>query len=313
VSQLGITARCSTWARQVGLSPIATVGTYTGFLLAEIPLPWPRDVSELPELADVAAWAGPAGIRLQALVPANPNAPAEDRRVILHYRPPTDPAFRGYHRYETTTGRSLAESARALLACAVAGSDQLAVPGTDVLVCTHGRRDVCCGSMGTDLALELAAAPPVAPARPGMSIWRTSHTGGHRFAPTFLVLPEATGWAFADADLVAQVLARSVSFADVASRYRGCAGLADRRLQVLEREVLCQAGWQVLDQPRTGLFEGATTQLTVGDDTNGRSMWEAEVVAGRTLQVPECQGPTAGKTETELVGTDLRPALSGRT
>ena len=46
-----------------------------------------------------------------------------------------------------------------------------------LLVCTHGGRDRCCGSDGTRLFQALF--PP-----PGVRVWRTSHTAGHRFAPT---------------------------------------------------------------------------------------------------------------------------------
>ncbi len=51
-----------------------------------------------------------------------------------------------------------------------------------VLVCTNGRRDVCCAVRGRPVAQAAAAA------RPGQ-VWETSHTGGHRFAPTGVLLP----------------------------------------------------------------------------------------------------------------------------
>jgi len=50
------------------------------------------------------------------------------------------------------------------------------------LVCTNGRRDVCCATLGRPLAAALAAAGHGA-------VWETTHLGGHRFAPTMLVLP----------------------------------------------------------------------------------------------------------------------------
>lgn len=51
-----------------------------------------------------------------------------------------------------------------------------------VLVCTHGRRDRCCARHGTALFSELDR-------HDGLDLWQTSHLGGHRFAPTLLVLP----------------------------------------------------------------------------------------------------------------------------
>lgn len=51
-----------------------------------------------------------------------------------------------------------------------------------VLVCTHGQRDRCCALLGAPIAQRLAEAGR------GL-VLRTTHLGGHRFAPTGLVLP----------------------------------------------------------------------------------------------------------------------------
>ncbi|MCX4240903.1 sucrase ferredoxin [Paraliomyxa miuraensis] len=52
-----------------------------------------------------------------------------------------------------------------------------------VLVCTNGRRDVCCSKLGVPLAQALDE-------QPGLDVWHTTHLGGHRFAATLLHLPE---------------------------------------------------------------------------------------------------------------------------
>ena len=52
-----------------------------------------------------------------------------------------------------------------------------------VLVCTHGSRDRCCGKLGGAI---YARAHKQAP----RNVWQASHLGGHRFAPTLLVLPQ---------------------------------------------------------------------------------------------------------------------------
>ncbi|ODT59215.1 hypothetical protein ABS71_18045 [bacterium SCN 62-11] len=54
------------------------------------------------------------------------------------------------------------------------------------LVCTHGSRDICCGSLGPRLAQALRAAGH-------QEVWEVSHIGGHRFAPTLWHLPS---WRF---------------------------------------------------------------------------------------------------------------------
>lgn len=52
-----------------------------------------------------------------------------------------------------------------------------------VLVCTHGKRDVCCAVKGRPLAAELAEFCA------GGMVWESSHTKGHRFAPAVLLFP----------------------------------------------------------------------------------------------------------------------------
>ncbi len=51
-----------------------------------------------------------------------------------------------------------------------------------LLVCTNAKRDVCCAVRGRPLAADAAAALPG-------QVWECTHTGGHRFAPTGVVLP----------------------------------------------------------------------------------------------------------------------------
>ncbi|HET8768451.1 MAG TPA: sucrase ferredoxin [Pedococcus sp.] len=83
---------------------------------------------------------------------------------------------------------------------AVVASFPGAVPAEPVLlVCTNGRRDVCCAVRGRPVAVEAAAA------RPGR-VWEASHTGGHRFAPTGVLLPHGATLARLDPLLATTVL-----------------------------------------------------------------------------------------------------------
>lgn len=51
-----------------------------------------------------------------------------------------------------------------------------------LLVCTNGKRDRCCSIDGRPVAIAAEAAHPG-------RCWETTHLGGHRFAPTAVVLP----------------------------------------------------------------------------------------------------------------------------
>lgn len=63
-----------------------------------------------------------------------------------------------------------------------------------LLVCTNGKRDVCCAVRGRPVAVGAAAE------RPGL-VWETNHTGGHRYAPTGVLLPSGTTLARLDVPL----------------------------------------------------------------------------------------------------------------
>ncbi|MBV7292646.1 sucrase ferredoxin [Corynebacterium sp. TAE3-ERU16] len=80
-----------------------------------------------------------------------------------------------------------------------------------VLVCTHGKRDLCCAVKGRPMAsaMRSAASSMEALLRDGSTgpcsvdgagsesgtgespdvVWESSHTGGHRFAPSMILLP----------------------------------------------------------------------------------------------------------------------------
>jgi len=61
------------------------------------------------------------------------------------------------------------------------------------LVCTNGRRDVCCAEHGRPVAAALAARWPEA-------TWETTHLGGHRFSGTLLALPSGLTLGRLDAE-----------------------------------------------------------------------------------------------------------------
>lgn len=51
-----------------------------------------------------------------------------------------------------------------------------------LLVCTNGTRDTCCARLGRPVALTAEAAHPG-------RVWEVTHTSGHRFAATTVLLP----------------------------------------------------------------------------------------------------------------------------
>ena len=289
---------CSSWARDQHLDPIGTAGCYRGYLLVEWPLPWPRDMSEVPALAPVVAAVRDAGMRLQGLVPAEACGPSH----VIAYKWPAEGGARFERAEREVAPEEVVAAALAIVGEATITDD----PVTDLLVCSHGRRDRCCGSLGTVLAKELMADP--GSLGEDVRVWRTSHTGGHRFAATAVVLPQGTSWAFCDRDALERVVRGNGPIEDLLPRYRGCAGMASPAIQALERAVLGEMGWPLFEMPRFGSARGELTEL-VGEEPGGRTAtWEAVVRVGREVPVPDCGQPIelAKKTEPQLVVQGLR-------
>ncbi len=96
---------------------------------------------------------------------------------------------------------ALARGSRGLVAASLPGAAEVE---PTLLVCTNGRRDVCCAVRGRPLA---AAAARLAPGR----AWEVSHTGGHRFAPTAVLLPWGQTYARLDERAAGWVLGAALS------------------------------------------------------------------------------------------------------
>ena len=236
---MSIDLRCSAQARALGLDPAGTAVPLVASLMVELPLPWPKDVATHPALSAVVGIAESVEARLQAVVPDPARADRGETAMVLHRRP--SGPFTIYERLASvSTDGDLAGQARAL----VAGGAQTASE-RDVLVCSHGARDRCCGSLGTALVANAGT-------RDGVRLWRTSHLGGHRFAPTALLLPSGTAWAWLDESLLAAVVDRSVPPAQLRQYYRGSTAMDHPALQMLEADAFARVGWAWLDHTRAG-------------------------------------------------------------
>lgn len=262
--------RCADFSREVNVDPIGTAGSFAGYLLVQQKLPWPRDVKDLPDLAPLAAEAAENSWRLQAVVPQE-----LESKVIRYRRPDGD--FAGYVTDD--------------------------VDGRDILICTHGRRDVCCGKRGHGLWSDLTPLP-------GVRSWRTSHLGGHRFAPTAVILPEGTCWAYLDPDVLHGIVTRTLEVDLALSHYRGCAGMGSPVEQAADRAALGAVGWTWLDRPRKATVIGRDDRTATVEVVGSGQAFRAIVETIRNVPVPVCGSPieAATKHEAELrvLGFDSR-------
>lgn len=309
--------RCAVWTEAQGVDPIGSAPRFDALLLVEWPLPWPKDVAEIDALAAAAA-ADPL-VRVMAVLP---QAGFDDGLVgVVHHRRRTGHGLTGVdHRVPRDEVPALLE--RLLVAPQADSGGLPSATGEapdDVLVCGHGRRDPCCGRWGTLLQVEAAARLP------DQRVWRCSHTGGHRFAPTAITVADGRAWAWADADLLAAITRRAMPVGELAERDRGSV-LLDPWVQPLERELLQRHGWPWLDGELLAASvalgddgRSARTELAWRDAAGDEHRAAGEVVVTRDLPVLVCGEPpeAATKTSQELalaslevdgVGQPFRPA-----
>ena len=145
-----------------------------------------------------------------------------------------------------------------------------AVTDPMLLVCTHGRRDRCCAVDGRALARAVLGAGET-------DVWECTHLGGHRFAPTALVLP--TGYVYGRLDVGGTVAALKAAAAGEVENAH-CRGRStwEPPGQVAELAVRVATGLRDADALRvepTGLAEDTPTQVVV-TARDGRR-WEVTV------------------------------------
>jgi len=90
----------------------------------------------------------------------------------------------------------------------------LSIRGPVAVVCTHGRRDVCCAERGRPLAAAAALEHPG-------SVWESTHVGGDRFAGNLVAFPHGLVFGRVEPARGAEVVGACAQGRIVLDRYRG--------------------------------------------------------------------------------------------
>lgn len=257
--------RCAPFHASLAVDPAGTAGSYDVFLCVEVPLPWQRDVSlhepfrsMMPAPGASVVGADGRRFRPQGLV-SRPGAEGWTR-VLLFERPrDSEPAAGPYRRREWWLQPAEVEVlCRALLDAdddGVAAFDErrVEVPArvVDLLVCTHGKRDVCCGTYGVAVHEALTGGIGPEGRADGVRLWRTSHTGGHRFAPTALTFPDGYAWAHLDTATALGVADRTLAPEAARRLCRGASSVEGGPAQVADAAALAEVGWEWASAERT--------------------------------------------------------------
>ncbi len=121
------------------------------------------------------------------------------------------------------------------------------------LVCTNGRRDVCCAERGRPVAAALARRWPEA-------TWETTHLGGHRFAATLMALPSAVTLGRLDPDSAVAACAALLEGTMELDVVRGVAG-RPAIAQAAALHLRAQHGWTRLDDVAPVAHDGEHVTL----------------------------------------------------
>lgn len=149
--------------------------------------------------------------------------------------------------------------------------DRMGKPITtkDILICTHGMRDKCCARFGQPFFRD-ASHSAKSGELPDTRLWRVSHIGGHRFAPTAISLPDGRYYGRLTLSALQAIVTHSGSVQQLMNVYRGW-GLLPAPLQLLERQLMLQHGWSWFDHTVTYRVLADSQQSSNGQSSNGRA------------------------------------------
>jgi hypothetical protein len=189
--------RCSELAAERGEPLGGSAATATTWLCVEQPGPWGRDALWQSHLdhdvgRELAALSKGTGVRTVLI--RRPGSHPDRHRPEPHqiYLAHTVPGANWLEQAWVADPKELFDLDFAALGAGTPSGLGELVTDPLLLICTNGRRDVCCALRGRPIAAELAT-------RHGSHVWECTHIGGHRFAPTGISLP--TGYAYGRFDL----------------------------------------------------------------------------------------------------------------
>lgn len=227
-------------------------GRADAWVLVEHPGPWPSEAPEgiLPD--PVLEHLEQPGVRV--VLVRRPRSRSVTRPVC--FVASTHPAGPWVRRFEIDTYDDLLTVD---VTAAVAGASPVAGEEHDlpvVLVCTHGRRDVCCAELGRPLLAGMAS-------RDDVDVWECTHVGGDRFAANVVLLPHGLHYSRLVDQTAAEVLDAYVDGRVVSEHLRGRSSFS-QPAQVAENAVRQRTGATEVDG-----FE-VVSEATSDDGTSAR-------------------------------------------
>ncbi len=256
-----------------------------GWFLVEHRGPWAPTTLATPPVDTVAAELtrvlAPRGVRVQL--------------VRRHREPPYEPGDRLVGLVDSTRSavRWGTWSDPVDLVAAARWTEDEMTPHTCtdpvILVCTHGRKDVCCAVEGRPVTAVLED-------HWGPFVWETTHLGGDRFAANVAVLPTGDMYGRLDATIAVPVLRDHLDGDVPLAHWRG--------RSTWSPAVQAAVGRLLADRPGTRLAE----VRVAGEEPLGAHRWRVDLRTGggcHPYDVTRTMRPPARMT---CSGLELKPS-----
>lgn len=238
---------CSESSRQAGEDIIGSGTNYQTYILIESPTTWAPeafDSSSIPEnLKNLIAEVKQAKIPVRFLLISSNQSKHTNQRKILIYEQNQEEFSNGYIKQEVDV-ENISQAAVAIRKYLLGDSlncESEISETRDILICTHGSHDKCCAKYG-NLFYTQALATVSHLNLSNVRIWKSSHFGGHRFAPTMIDFPEGRYYGVVDQESLKSILTRTGDINCLNKVYRGW-GILPTAIQVMERELILRYGW----------------------------------------------------------------------
>ncbi|MBD2358776.1 sucrase ferredoxin [Tolypothrix sp. FACHB-123] len=237
---------CSDSSRQIGEKLIGSATNYETYILVECPPPWTTEAFDskwVPSnLKTLVEEVKRAKLPIRFLLIANDKSHKIEQTTLLIYQKQKG-LNHGYQKFEffLPNIEQVAGTVKKFLRGRNTDYEQQKSSTRDILICTHGSHDKCCARYGNPFYFSAQNTISYLNLE-NLRIWRSSHFGGHRFAPTMIDLPEGRYYGALEQDSLKAILTRTGDINCLNQVYRGW-GILPTPLQILEKELIIHYGW----------------------------------------------------------------------
>ena len=239
---------CSSACREADEDIIGSGTNYSVYVLIECPYPWKHNAFEsrfLPKnLEMLMAKVKRDKLSLRFLLITQNQNYRQNNRKILIYEKNKSSFINSYKKYEFDVDHpeKIAPIIQKYLAGDNLDTNTQNPQIRDLLVCTHGSHDKCCAKYGNPFYAEAKKTISELGLK-NTRIWKTSHFGGHRFAPTMISFPDGRYYGLLNRESFQTILLQAGNIKLLSQVYRGWS-ILPTSIQVLERELIFRHGWE---------------------------------------------------------------------